>query len=270
MMVGVGWMLLALFIIQPYYAGGDFVHADAFANYGTSPLGALGGILTDPFGMLGDIFTETNFGLLVGLLAPVFFLPFVAPRYLLPVIPLEALYLVSNVAEGRTPRPEHAIAVTAFIFVAAVFAMVRIGNRSIERVNVPGRMLSALLMAATVFFIQNSPSSPYSAPWRWAVRDDADQSRLDAVDLIVGDVSVRASDSLLPLLAERRDVYQLDTTGNPHVRRAAEGVDVIVLDSESAPDWNDDSRRRFQEGLDTLGFSEVFAENGIEVFERRS
>jgi uncharacterized membrane protein len=267
--VGFGWMLLALFVIQPYYADGSFVHADAFADYGTSPLGALGGMLTHPFSVIGAIFTETNFRILVMLLAPVFFLPFVAPRYLMPVIPLEALYLVSNVAEGRTARPEHVVAITAFIFVATIFALVRIGRRSIERVNVDGRMLGALLLAATVFFIQDSPSSPYEQPWTWSVRDESDQSRLDAVDMIDDGAAVRASAALLPLLAERPEVYPLDTSGNPHVRRAATDVDVIVLDSDSAPDWDDDSRRRFQEGLETLGFNEVFAENGIEVFERR-
>ena len=267
--VGLGWMLLALFVIQPYYADGAFVHADAFAEYGTSPLGALGGMLARPFTVVGAIFTEANFRILVMLLAPVFFLPFVAPRYLVPVLPLEALYLVSNVAEGRVARPEHAVAITAFIFVATVFGLARIGRRSVERVNVDGRMLAALLLAATVFFIQDSPSSPYAEPWAWSVRDDADHARLDAVDLIEDGVAVRASAAVLPLLAERPEVYLLDTSGNPHVRRAASGVDVIVLDNESAPDWDDDSRRRFQEGLDTLGFTEVFADQGVEVFERR-
>jgi uncharacterized membrane protein len=267
--VGFGWMLLALLVIQPYYSDGSFVHADAFAAYGTSPLGVTVGMLTDPFRVVADVFTETNFRILVMLLAPVFFLPLVAPRYLLPVIPLEILYLVANVAEGRTARPEHAVAITAFIFVATVFALVRIGRRSIERVNVDGRMLAALLLAATVFFIQDSPSSPYAEPWQWGGRDETDRSRLDAVDLIDDGAAVRASAVLLPLLAERPEVYRLDTAGNPHVRRAADGVDVIVLDNESASDWDDDSRRRFQEGLDTLGFAEVFAENGVEVFERR-
>jgi uncharacterized membrane protein len=269
MAVGTGWTLLALFVVQPYYSDGDFVHGDAFTAYGDSPLGALGGMLTDPFGVLGDMFVEPNFVILVGLLAPVFFLPFVAPRYLLPVIPLEALYLVSNVAEGRTAKAEHAVAIAAFVFLATVFALNRIGTRSVERVKVPGRILSALLLAGTIFFIQDSPSSPYAAPWRWGVRDDADQSRLDAIDRIDDRAAVRASGALLPLLAERHEVFLLDTTGNPHVRRAAADVDVIVLDNEAATDWDDDSRRRFQEGLDALGFSEVFVENGIEVFERR-
>ena len=79
----------------------------------------------------------------------------------------------------------------------------------------------------------------------------------------VGDDAITAR-----LLAERAAVYELDTTDNPHVRRAADGVDAILLDTEAAPDWDDDDRRRFQQGLVELGFDEVFAEAGITLYER--
>jgi hypothetical protein len=96
----------------------------------------------------------------------------------------------------------------------------------------------------------------------------ADQARLDAADLVPDGESVRASPALLPLLAERVALYELDTTGNPHVRRAADGVDAVLLDAEAAPDWDDEDRRRFQQGLEELGFDEVFAEAGITLYER--
>jgi uncharacterized membrane protein len=240
----------------------------AFENYGSSPLGALVGLVAHPFRAVGDLIDQQNFELLVMFFAPVFFLPFVAPRYLLPVVPLECLYLIANVAEDRVARPEHAVAITAFVFVATAIALARIGRRSIERVNVDRRVLMALLFASIVFFVQDAPTSPYEEPWAWGVRDVADRARLDAADLVPDDEAVRASPTLLPMLAERVEVYELDTTGNPHVRRAAEGVDAIVFDAEAAPDWDDDDRRRFQTGLEELGFDEVFAEAGITVYER--
>jgi uncharacterized membrane protein len=262
------YVILALLVIQPYYNDGAFVHAVAFENYGSSPLGALIGLIAHPFRAVSDLIDQQNFELLVMLFAPVFFLPFVAPRYLLPVVPLECLYLIANVAEDRVPKPEHTVAITAFIFVATAMALARIGRRSIEKVNVDRRVLMALLLASVVFFIQDAPTSPYEEPWAWGVRDEADQARLDAADMVPDDEAVRASPSLLPMLAERDEVYELDTTGNPHVRRAAEGVDAIVLDAEAAPEWDDDDRRRFQTGLEALGFEEVFAEAGVTVYER--
>lgn len=266
--VSVVYVLLALLVIQPYYNDGAFVHAIAFEHYGSSPLGALGGLLAHPFRAVGDLIDQQNFEILVMLFAPVFFLPFVAPRYLLPVVPLECLYLIANVSEDRVPRPEHAVAITAFIFVATAIGLSKIGRRSVERVTVDRRVLIALVFASAVFFVQDSPASPYEEPWAWGVRDEADQARLDAADLVPDRDSVRASPTLLPLLAERAAVYELDTTDNPHVRRAADGVDAILLDTEAAPDWDDDDRRRFQQGLVELGFDEVFAEAGITLYER--
>ncbi len=264
----VAYLALALVVIQPYYHDGGFVHAVAFEGYGSSPLGVLGGLLTHPFQAVGDLIDQQNFRILVMLFAPVFFLPFVAPRYLLPVVPLECLYLITNVAEDRVARPEHTVAITAFIFVATAIGLAKIGRRSVERVNVDQRVLVALLLASTVFFIQDAPSSPYEEPWTWGSRDVADRARVDAADLVPDGEPVRASPTLLPLLAERDTLYELDTTGNPHVRRAAAGVDAVLLDAAAAPTWDDDDRRRFQEGLQELGFDEVFAAAGITLYER--
>ena len=268
--VSVAYMVVALLAIQPHYNDGNFVHIDAFEAYGSSAFGALGGLLIHPFQAIGDLIDQQNFQILVMLFAPVFFLPFVAPRYLLPVVPLECLYLIANVSADRVARPEHAIAITAFIFLATAIGLSRIGRRSVERVNVDRRVLMALVLASAVFFIQDAPASPYEEPWAWGNRDVTDHARLDAADLVPEDDSVRASPSLLPLLAERPAVYELETTGNPHVRRAADGVDAIVLDAEAAPDWDDEDRRRFQTGLEELGFETVFAEAGVTVYERTS
>jgi uncharacterized membrane protein len=268
--VSVAYVIVAILVVQPYYNDGGFVHAMAFQDYGSSAMGALGGLLLHPFQAVGDLVDQQNFEILVMLFAPVFFLPFVAPRYLLPVVPLECLYLIANVAEDRVARPEHTIAITAFVFLATAIGLSRIGRRSIERVNVDRRVLMALVLASLVFFVQDSPASPYEEPWRWGTRDVADRARLDAADLVPEGDSVRASPALLPLLAERPAVYELDTTGNPHVRRAADGVDAIVLDAEAAPTWDDDDRRRFQTGLEDLGFETVFAQSGVTVYERTS
>ncbi len=46
------------------------------------------------------------------------------------------------------------------------------------------------------------------------------------------------------------------------------GKMVIVIDDEAAPDWTDDDRRVFQEGLSELGFESAFDQEGIEVFAR--
>jgi len=266
---GLIWLLVALFVVQPYYADGGFVHASAFAAYGSSPLGVIGGMLSQPFSVIGDITAEENFTIVVLLLAPVVFLPVLAPRYLLPVIPLQLLYLVANASELQASRIEQNVAVTAFIFLATAMALSRIGARTIDRVRVDRRVLGALLLAAMVFFVRDSATSPYREPWQMGRQDAADGARLEAVDRIADNAHVRASPALLPLLAERPDLYVLDTTQPPHVRRAtANGVDVVVLDEAAEVGWDDDDRRLFHDGMVALGFTRTFNVEGIAVYQR--
>lgn len=266
---GLGWVLLALFVVQPYYAGGAFVHESAFAAYGSSPLGVLGGMLTHPFSVLGDMTAEENFTIVVFLLAPVLFLPVLAPRYLLPALPLEALYLVANASEFQVPRVEQTVAITAFVFLATAMALSRIGTRTIDRVRVDRRVLGALLLAALVFFVRDSATSPYREPWQLGRRDAVDTARLDAVAHIGDGDAVRASPALLPLLAERVHLYELETIDHPHVRRAtADHVDVVVLDETAENGWDDDDRQLFHEGMVALGFGRTFSAEGIAVYRR--
>lgn len=267
--LGLAWVLAALFVVQPYYADGAFVHESAFAAYGSSPLGVLGGMATHPFSVLGDITAEDNFNIVVLLLAPVLFLPVLAPRYLLPALPLEAMYLVANASELRAPRVEQNVAITAFIFLATAMALSRIGTRTIDRVRVDRRVLGALVLAAIIFFVRDSATSPYREPWDLGRRDAGDAARLDAVEMIEDDEAVRASPALLPLLAERRWLYELDTVDHPHVRRAAaDDVDVVVLDEQAELAWDDDDRRSFHDGMVALGFTRTFNVEGIVVYRR--
>lgn len=262
------WTVVALQAIQPSLAEGSFVHADAFAAYGSTPLGVAWGMLTSPLEVLGDITSEENFRLVVVLLAPVFFLPVIAPRYLLPAIPLECLYLVANASDERAARPEHVVPMLAFVFVATVFALSRIGRPSVERVNVDRRVLGALMLASLVFFVQEADSSPYQDPWAWGASDGADAARREAADLVPDDAAVRASPSMLALVAERERVEVLVVAPNPHVRRAAADVDLIAFDEESAPEWDEDDRRRFVDGLQSLGFERTYDRDGIQLYVR--
>jgi uncharacterized membrane protein len=227
------------------------------------------GMLTSPLQLIEDLTVEENFAVVVFLLAPVFFLPVLAPRYLLPVLPLEFVYLVADVDTEAT-FGQQTVAATAFVFVATAFALAKIGRQGVERITVDRRVLGALVLVSTVFFIRDAASSPYREPWTWGGRDASDQARLDAVDEVGDDETVRASPALVPLLAERTYVYVLDTEGRPHVRRAIESsdgpVEVIILDLAAAETWSDNERRVFREGLERQGYVRTSTAEGIEVF----
>lgn len=270
--VGVTWFMLVLWVIQPALSGGEYLYSQYFSSYGTgNPINVIGGMLSQPGDVIRDIFTQSNFATVVRLIAPLVFLPLVAFRYLVPAIPLYALYLVANVPEGPISESSQTIPLLVFVFVAAVFALKRSGQVLVERVRVNRQVLFALALAAAVFFIQDSATSPYQNSWGWYNQSTEESIRLDAVGIVPEDAVVRASPSFLPRLAERIGVYELDTTGaqaREDANRSMEGVDWILLDLNDAPVWGDQSLevQRFATVLRQGGWEQEYSLSGAIVF----
>jgi uncharacterized membrane protein len=265
--LGLGWTLLFALAVQPAFGDGNFPHLQAFSEFGDSPGSVAWGMLTHPLDILGGLTSEQNFNLLVTLLAPVVFLPVLAPRYLLPAIPLQALYMVADVPR-EVVFGQQTVAITSFIFIATAFALSRIGRMGVEKVTVDRRVLLALVLAGSVFFVRDAASSPYRSPWDWGGQDVADGARIEVEEQISADAAVRASPSMLQLLAERTQLYELDTTRPIEPAAAADGVDAVVLDEREWTHWSAGERQSFVEGLSDRGFDVESNEQGIVLFVR--
>ena len=266
--VGLLWSLLATETIQPLLAGGDFPHLARYAEYGdSSTADVIGGILRQPHVFLGNLVTQENFLLGVTLLAPVLFLPLVELRYLLPAVPFFILQLASDAPHALLAET---VPVAAFVLVATTFALRRAGEMLVRRVRVNRRLVITLLLAAAIFFVRDAASSPFHEPWQWT-RDAADRDRLAAVEQIPDDAAVRASPHLLPLLAERNVLFELDTAGSSaraDAQLAPEGVGWIALDLSSAIQWGADALEveRFDTTLRQQGWERVFAAEEVRVY----
>jgi uncharacterized membrane protein len=263
---GLGYTSLALLVVQPRFGTAGLVAPGAFADYGSSALDVLISMVANPIRVVADVVAEPNLRVLVLLLAPLLFLPVLAPRYLLPAVGLQALYFVADVPESGVHAAPFAIPALVFCFVAAPFALARIGRRSIERVLVDPRVLVAMVVATVGFFAVDAGTSPYERPWNWS-RDPTDEARVDAADLVDDDDAVRAATSMLALLAERRFVDVLETGAEPDPETAGRGVDVVVFDDELAPDWTIGDRVDFADGMAAQGFVLVYRSRGITVYE---
>lgn len=265
---GVGWTALSALVLQPVLGDGTFPHLSAFADFGDTPASVVWGMLGDPLEVLGRLFAETNFDLVVTLLAPVLFLPVLAPRYLVPVLPLQALYLIADVPVEAV-FGQQTVAATAFVFLATAFALSRIGRRGVERITVDPRVLGALLLAGSVFFVRDAASSPYRQPWTWGGQDAADGVRLAAAETIPADAPVRASPSMLQPLAERPFLERIDPDRPPDPVALGVGVDFVVIDGAQVPDWTGWRRRAFRARMEEGGFEVVLEGQDITLFARR-
>jgi uncharacterized membrane protein len=265
--VGILYVLVASLLIEPWLAGGVYPHAAAHAAFGDTPPAVLWGMVTHPADVVGALLREQNIDLMGRLLVPLLFLPLLAPRYLLPVLPLELLYLTSDVP-GAAVQGEQTVAVTAFLFLATAQALAKVGRSGSERVWVDRWVLVVLLVAASFSFVREGVSSPYRRPWAWGGRDQVDLARAEVPEIVGETRSVRASPNLVVELAERPDLYQLSVTPRPDPVAAGRGVDAVVLDISTVPAWTGDDGARFHHGLLSQGFRLASSSEGVEVYLR--
>jgi uncharacterized membrane protein len=224
-------------------------------------------MLMHPHKVIGDLFAEENIRLIVGLLAPLLFLPVLAPRFLVPALPLQALYLLADVPVRGNGTNEFGLPLTVFAFVAAIFALNRLGRRSIERVVVDRRVLIALTVAALGFFSTDALNSPYNRPWKWGREDASDRARHDVASSFPKTAAVRASATMLPLLAERRRVYPLGVLAN--AAAATADVDRVVVTQQDVS-WTPAEWQLFGAGMSRIQFVMVFDRDGVKVYTRLS
>jgi uncharacterized membrane protein len=264
---GFAWTVIAVLILEPRYGSTGFIAPGAFKAYGSNAFSIAGGMLIHPHKVLGDLLDADNIRLIVALLAPLLFLPVLAPRYLVPALPLQALYLVADVPVRGNGTNEFGLPLTVFAFVAAIFALQRMGRRSIERVVVDRRVLIALVVAAVGFFCTDALNSPYQRPWNWGREDAADKARHDVARGLAQPIAVRAAPTMLQLLAERPAVYPLG--GEPDAKRATAGVDRVII-TEQDVQWTDEQWQQFSGGMALQQFVLIYDREGVRVYTRLS
>ncbi len=218
---GLAWAIIAVLVLEPRFGSTGFIAPGAFRAYGSNAFSIAGGMLIHPNKVLGDLFEEDNVRLIIGLLAPLLFLPVLAPRFLIPAMGLTALFLVADVDVRGNGTNEFGLPLTVFAFVAAAFALNRMGRPSIDKILVDRRVLIALSVAAIGFFCIDAVNSPYQRPWDWGRQDATDAARHDAVELVGETTAVRASPNILPLVAERGAVYPLERSAGRGRREPA-------------------------------------------------
>jgi len=266
---GAAWFLVMAFVVQPIMGDGDYPHLEAFAAYGDGPLGIFVGMIADPFGLLGDVLARDGFDKVLLLLAPVLFLPLVRPRYLLPILPLVVLYLVADVGDDGFGNPQQDVAALAFVFIAATYALMRIGTEGVSRIHVDRRVLMVLVLTAVVFFVRDAASSPYEEPWDWGRRSPADVARVSASILVGDDARVMVSPEVYPLVADRHDAHVM----RPEDLRLpdlawADRIDAVVLDV-AALGWTAPEARMFESRLINMQYRKRFELEDVRLWVRR-
>ncbi len=279
---GLAWSFIAVIALRPELPDAALTPSGEFVARITTPLAVIPQILAHPIAELGELLTEPSIGFLVVVLSPLLFLPLVGLRRLAVALPGLTLAGIADRAVQRSaqagvidlaPAAAHIAPAMAFVFIALIFALQRIGDRSVTRVNVDRRVLLALLAGATLLFVTAAPTSPYRKPWRWGGRDAVDGARLKAASMIAGDASVAVSPPAMAVVAERAEMVELPP--NPadlvtaRLNRIAKQVDVVLLDTNGTDPrtgdafWPSDERRRVLGDLGHHGFAVTYRSHGV-------
>lgn len=285
--VGVGWSLLAVAVVRPDLPDAALTPAGEFVGRATGPLAVIPDLAANPIARGGELLSEPAVFFLVLVLAPLLFLPMVAPRKLSGALPCLALAMIADatiqdVAQrgviNLSPAGAHIAPALAFVFIALVFALERIGTPSVTRVNVDRRVLFALFAGAALFFVTEAPTSPYRQPWAWGSQDAVDGARLEAADMIGPRASVAVSPSSTSLVAERADVIELplDAVNLTTERLQGRVADTrwILLDTTGTdpgtrrPYWRTTDPARVVAVLEEQGFEVVYAAQGVFLLTR--
>ncbi|MDP6894413.1 MAG: DUF2079 domain-containing protein [Acidimicrobiales bacterium] len=267
--VGLLWFLLMAFWVQPSIGTGSYPHLDAFRHFGEGSLDVIFGMLSDPFGLLKDLLVRSNFEQIILIIAPVLFLPLIHLRYVLPAVPLLIFYLIADVPVGLMGNPQQDIAVLSVVFIAATYALMKMGSTGVSRILVGRRILIILLLTATVFFIRDSASSPFEKPWEWGRRDDTDIARVTSVFWLGPDASVAAPANLYPEIAERKNsfVLKIDVPFVPNGEELKH-LDAIIFDRNIAS-WTNAELVKFEEKMKELSFDRRYDSEGIQTWIRK-
>lgn len=251
--VGAVWALGLLLVAQPVFGQ---TTGQQYGRYGNTLGEVLTGAVTDPGRFLGDLVDRSNVAVLVGLLAPVVFLPLLSLRHFLPAVPLGAIYLVTTVDDSSFSARTSML--LAFVFVSSAFALRRLGTMGVDRVFIEVRLLATVVAASVLSFIAASPTAPYERPWEWDERSATDEAVLEAVASLDPDDAVRASPSALAHLAERPWVHLLDPDQQPQVAVAVFRVRAVLIDERFLPELDvadrESQRDSFRAAMTQQGF----------------
>lgn len=287
LVAGLGWTVVATVVVRPDTPDQALTPAGEFVARSTSPLAAFPRLVFDPITEARELLAEPSILFLVVVLAPLLFLPLVSPRKLLVAMPCLVLAMIADRQVQRvaqegvldlSPAAAHIGPAMAFVSVALVFALERVGDPSVTRVNVDRRVLLALLAGATLLFVTEAPTSPYRSPWGWGSQDGVDGARLAAADRVGPDAAVATSPTVTVLLAERAELTELapdpDDLTSSRIELVARSSDAVVLDTSLTdlrtgdPQWSSVQIDRFLTRFADRSFSVTYEAEGIYLLQR--
>jgi len=275
--VGVVMFVVDTRVIQAHFAGG-FIQTAFLSQYGGSITSIAKTMVLHPSRVGHDFFTSLNARLAIALLSPLLFLPLLAPRYLLPALPLEFFYLVSTRHDAHTIYGHYTAAILPFLFIALAMGVGTVARWSPGRIDGTRLVVVVSLVLVVAGYFGNARWSVGGVPkhpWAWRHEDAADRARSAAARLIPAGASVSGTVRVWQLVADRRDLYNFpgpfvayESLRDPvplAVREA--NVAYLFIDTSDGAQWQPPMAVELARIVQDRHYRLIFDRDGIELFE---
>jgi uncharacterized membrane protein len=223
-------LLVDLAWVMPSFRGGPYPHLHRYRHLGGSVPEILVALVASPWSALPVVLTAKKLEYLAAMLAPLGFLPLLAPRALAAALPGLAMNLLSVDPVLSNYRAQYQSFVLPFLILAAVDGYARLrrwwarearggggarasGVPSGAPRPLPARLLSPAAVLAFGFFasvVLTARTVNDFMVTRWWPNDDRRAARA-LMREIPPDVAVSVNERLVPHLATRREVYIFPT-----------------------------------------------------------
>ena len=251
----VAWFLFNSWFLDRYGYGIMSYRYDNFMTDGGSLFGVIINVLKNPVLVFSEAFEAEKLTFLAQALLPLALLPLITrlPHRLLLLCPLLLIGLMSDYQYQHSIYFQYVFGWSAFLFYAAVLNLSDLGRRA-------RRALCAVMLSASVLF-----SAAYAAPLGSSIFPSKTQREKcaaisEAIADIPGDASVTSDTFILPHLADREIIYELDS------KATSADTDYVVFDLRYADAAAADER---ETAFTADGYETVCRTDGVIMIMKR-
>jgi len=265
--LGLAWFIVAVYVIIPYYnPEGESPYLAAYGYLGGGPFGVLKGLLTRPDLVISNLFIRDKALYLWGLLAPVAFLPLLAPQILSLSLPTLAINLLSTKPEFYTlERFHYAAPLVPFVVLSALLGVDYLVAHLSPRLRVKRQtllcLLSTLVLISTLLYHRGHGFTPLAAGFQIPKVTPHHRLAKELMALIPEGAIVSAQSRLNPHLSQRERIYMF-----PKV----EDADYIFFDVsvDSWPIHPNDQKAIFEALVEEEEFGILASVDGYLLLQR--
>jgi len=153
------------YIVPALTPDGRLVYGEYWADYGSTPFQALVGVLAAPWSVFVDTLMS---GFFRDVILPTLFLPLLAWRWILGIVPMVAVYSAASYPQLHMFSLYYAIPLVPFLTVAASIGAINLTKRALAS-NCCSRVAASMLILAGALLVGSGDRGYSVLPWKTEV-----------------------------------------------------------------------------------------------------